>query len=88
MKTIWESEFGEQFETEEDARENMYCAMELSDYIDGLAEKIDKSRLLEWCWMRTDGKFLDDFYDEISDVEDDFFHENYYEVETDEDEEE
>lgn len=88
MKTIWESEFGAQFETEEEAREDALCTMELNEYIDGLAGKIDKSRLLEWCWMHTDGKFFDDFYDEISDVEDDFFRENYYEVETDEDEEE
>lgn len=86
MKTIWENEFGEQFETEEEAREDVYESMELQDYINGLAEKIDKSQLLEWCWQQTKGKFIDDFNDEIAEVEDDFFRENYYEVEVENEE--
>lgn len=81
MKTIWENEFGEQFETEEEARDAMYDNMELADYIEGLADKIDLRSLLEWCWQNTDNKFIEDFEDKIYEVEDDFFNENYHEVE-------
>lgn len=86
MKTIWENEFGEQFETEEEARENAFDTMALGEYIDRLAKKIDKSQLLEWCWQQTHGKFIDDFNDEIAEVEDDFFRDNYYEVEVEDEE--
>lgn len=81
MKTIWKSNFGEQLDTIEEAHDAMYCRMDVSDYIEGLADKIDLRTLLKWCWLNTDNKFIEDFEDKICEVEDDFFNENYYEVE-------
>lgn len=86
MKTIWENDFGEQFDTMEEARDAMYDNMELTDYIEGLADKIDIRSLLEWCWFHTDNKFIEDFEDKIYEVEDDFFNENYHEVEVEDEE--
>ena len=79
MKTIWESDFGEQFDTIEEAHDAVYEKMELSDYIEGLADKIDIKTLIEWCWHNP--KFIDDFEDQICEVEDDYFNEHYYEIE-------
>lgn len=74
------SDFGGEFETIEDAREDMYETMELEDYMDGLKNKISLDTLLRYCWSHGDN-FFDDFMDEIAAVEEDFFEENYHEVE-------
>ena len=91
MKTIWENDFGEEFETQEEARENVYERMELDDYLTRISDIIDVDKLLRWAWGKAD--FFETFDEEVLDAERRFFEDNYHECvvedeEKEEDEEE
>ncbi len=74
----WENDFGEEFETEEEAREDAFEKMEQADLIEGLEISIGFTTLLEWAMKQPN--FWDDFNDAICEAEDIFFRDNYYEV--------
>lgn len=95
MPSIWENEFGEQFDTYEEARENVYEHMELNDYFERMAAQfIDSETLLRTIYIRIDNlldegyrfNFWDLFEDESHTAEEQYFNDNYYEVEPEEDE--
>lgn len=85
MKTVWENDFGEEFETEEEAHDNLYERMELDDYLTRIGDRVDVQKLLRWAWRQ--GGFYEAFYDEIVAAEDSFFEENYREVQAEDNEE-
>ena len=76
---MWENEWGEKFDTEEEARENVWERMECEDYEWRLEDIISYSQLLMWA-MKQDA-FYERFQDDISKVEAEFFDDYYYKVE-------
>ena len=76
---MWENDFGETFDTEEEARENVWEHMEREDYEDELEYIINHSKLLSWA-MDQDA-FYERFQEEISKAEAEFFDEYYHEIE-------
>jgi hypothetical protein len=79
---MWENDWGETFDTEEEARENVQQHMEREDYELQLEYIISHSKLLAWA-MEQDA-FYERFEEEISKAEAEFFDENYHEVAEDE----
>lgn len=74
----WENDFGDEFETREEAFEDVTEKMDDMDLARGLESIIEFKVLLEWA-MKQDG-FWDHFCDEIEQAEMEFFDDNYYEV--------
>ena len=96
MPSIWENEFGEQFDTYDEARENVYEHMELDDYFERMAAQFnDPEALMSTIYNRIDARlsqghpfnFWDLFEDESYVAEEQFFNDNYYEVEPEDEEE-
>lgn len=81
----WENEFGDEFETREEALESVTERMDDRDLTCALEYSIGFSVLLDWA-MQQDG-FWDHFCDEIEQAEMEFFSDNYYEVEDEEEDE-
>jgi len=79
MSTHWENDFGEEFETEEEARDDVYEKMDQIDLIEGLKTSISFTTLLAWAIKQPN--FWDDFNDAVYEAENMFFHDNYHEVE-------
>jgi len=75
----WESAWGDIFETETDARENVIERMDWTDYKTELQYSISFFELLDWA--REHDGFYDRFADEIQDAENEFFRSNYSETE-------
>lgn len=78
----WENDWGEEFETEEDAREDVVEKMDWSAYEDELQYTISWHTLFEWA-RQQDG-FFERFETNFYDAENEFFKANYHEVEDDE----
>lgn len=76
---MWENDWGETFDTEEEARENVYEHMKRDDYEWQLEYIISHDKLLAWA-MEQDA-FYERFQEEISKAEAEFFDEFYHEVE-------
>ena len=74
----WENDWGDTFDTEEEARNTAMEQMTIDNYFDRLFTAIDHEDLLRWAWNQPN--FLDDFMTEISAVEDDFFESHYHEL--------
>ena len=79
----WENYWGEEFETEEDARENVCEHMEWDDYENEMQYTISWHDLFEWA--RKQEGFFDHFEIDFYDAENEFFKANYHEVEDEED---
>ena len=95
--TIWENGFGEQFDTFDEAQENVYKNMELDDYFAYMAAQFDSSEdLLRVIYERLNARnkrqsitpidFWELFEDESYTAEERYFNDNYYEVDKKEDE--
>jgi hypothetical protein len=83
---IWENAWGEEFETEEDARDNVSERMEWYDYERLMEKSISWSQLFNWA--RKQEGFFETFENEFCEAENDFFDENYSIVDNDEEDEE
>lgn len=81
----WENEFGDEFETREEAFEDVTEKMNDMDLACSLESIIGFKALLDWA-MAQDG-FWEHFCDEIEQAEMEFFSDNYYEVEDEEEDE-
>ena len=81
----WENEFGDVFETREDAFEDVSEKMDDTDLACSLESIIGFKTLLDWA-VTQDG-FWEHFCDEVSEAELEFFSDNYYEVEDEEEDE-
>ena len=75
----WENEFGDVFESREDAYEDSWNKMEDFELANALEYIIGFRALLEWA-MQQDG-FYEYFSEQIDEAENEFFSEHYYEVE-------
>ena len=76
---MWENEWGETFDTKEEARENVWEHMDRENYEWRLEDFISHSKLLSWA-MEQDA-FYEAFQDEIGKAEADFFDDYYYKKE-------
>lgn len=94
--TIWKNDFGEQFDTFDEARENVFENMRLDDYFERMAAQFtDSEELLRTIYNRIHGRlnkgsrfdFWELFEDESYTAEEQFFNDNYYEIETEEEDE-
>lgn len=81
---MYVTEFGNEFETYEEAAESCVETMETDDYIESLEYQIDYSRLLNWAMKQQ--SFFEDFEDEIHKAEEEFCNNyiSYYEDEKEE----
>ena len=82
MNTHWENEWGDEFETEEEAREDSYERMDHTDLNEELGMVLSYNDLLNWCWKQPN--FIDEFWEAIEEAERNYFENNYYEVEDEE----
>ena len=82
MSTHWENEWGDEFETREDAFEDACERMDSTDLDEELGMVLSFSDLLDWCWRQPN--FMDDFDDAIQKAERNYFENNYYEVKDEE----
>lgn len=82
---MWENDWGEEFDTEEEARENIHEHMDRDDYKWRLGYIISCDKLLAWA-MEQDA-FYERFQEEISRAEGEFFEDNYHEVEEEDEDE-
>lgn len=64
--------------TEEEAREDMYEKIGIDDYLYYMPISFDK--ILEWCFSQPE--FREQFEDALASAEDEYFKENYTEIET------
>lgn len=78
---MWENDWGEVFDTEEEARENVWKHMDREDYELELGYIIRYDKLLAWA-MEQDA-FYERFQEDISKAEAEFFDENYHKIEED-----
>ena len=78
---MWISEWGDEFETEEDARDDAREHMEWDDYKEEMQYLITWDKL--WEFAKTHPSFTDQFEDELLTAEDNFFDENYHEIDED-----
>lgn len=76
---MWKNDWGEEFDTEEDARENVWKHMGRDHYEDRLEYIINHSKLLSWA-MDQDA-FYEAFQKEINEAEEEFFDDYYHEIE-------
>lgn len=76
---MWVNDWGEEFKTEEEARENVWEHMDREDYEYQLGYIISQERLLKWA-MEQDA-FYEAFQDEISKAENEFFNDAYHLIE-------
>jgi len=83
---IWENAWGEEFETEEDARDNVSERMDWYDYERFMERSITWNQLFNWA--RKQEGFYEAFENEFCEAENDFFDENYSIVDNDEEDEE
>lgn len=74
----WENDWGDEFETEEDARENVIEKMEWSDYEEELQYIISFHDLFVWAHNQVG--FYEYFENELNEAENNFFKANYHEV--------
>ena len=79
----WKNDWGEEFETEEDARDNVIERMDWSDYEQEMQYSISWTDLFRWA-RQQDG-FFEHFETDFSNAENEFFEANYHEIEDDED---
>lgn len=86
--TIWENDYGEQFEDFDDAWESVSENMTVDDYLQYMEDHVDVRKLLQWAWKQAG--FVDDWYAMLDDAETQYFKDNYHkiEVEDENDEEE
>lgn len=78
----WENDWGDTFETEEEARNNVYDRMTDDDLIEELGYSIGYTELILWA-MKQDQFFID-YADAIEEARDSFFRSNYHYVEEEE----
>lgn len=74
----WENDWGEEFETEEEARENVLENIEWADYEEQFFDIVPFHNLFEWA-RKQDG-FFEDFEMELCEAENRFFNDNYHEI--------
>lgn len=87
MKTMYETDYGEQYEDYEDAVQSVIDNMSLDELFDALEETISMRTLLEWAWKQAD--FIDYFGDDICIAEEKHAQQYVTEIEVeDEDEDE
>lgn len=77
----WEDEFGNRFETEEEARDDSYEKMSKFDLIGHLGTILSYTEILEWAMHQDD--FWERFDSAIFAAQDEFFQDYYFEVEGD-----
>ena len=82
MSTHWENDWGDEFETREDAFNDACERMDRTDLNEELGMVLSYSDLLDWCWRQPN--FIDEFYEAIEEAERNWFENNYYEVEDEE----
>lgn len=76
--THWENDWGDEFETEEDARNDATERMDWPNYEDELQYIISFHQL--FTWARKQEGFVEHFENEFYEAEDNFFTSNYHEV--------
>lgn len=87
MKTMYATDYGEQYEDYEDAVQSVIENMSLDELFNALEETISMRTLLEWAWKQAD--FIDHFCDEICIAEEKWAQDYVSEIEVeDEDEDE
>lgn len=75
MEMKWVSSWGDEFDDEKDARQHAKKQMDWDSYKDELQYTISFDRLLEWA--HDQDSFWDEFQDEITAAEEEFFSNNY-----------
>ena len=86
MKTIYETDYGEQYEDHDEAVQSVIANMELSELFTALEDKISMRTLLDWAWKQPN--FFDDFCDEICDAEYDWAEQYVTEIDVEDEDEE
>ena len=86
MKTLYETDYGEQYEDYDDAIQSVIKNMSLDELFDALEETISMRTLLAWAWKQAD--FVDRFCDEICEAEDTWAQQYVTEIEVEDEEEE
>ena len=81
-ETKWVSEWGDEFETEEEARDDALEKMDWNDYVDEFEYLISYRELLDWA--RQQPGFWERFEQDASEAEGEFFDRNYHEEESEE----
>lgn len=76
MEIKWISSWGDEFDNEKDARLHAKEQMDWDSYKHELQYIISLNRLLEWA--HNQDSFWDEFQDEITAAEEEFFSDNYY----------
>ena len=85
MKTIYETDYGEQYEDHDEAVQSVIDNMDLSETFNAIEDNMSMRTLLEWAWKQPN--FFEDFCDEICDAEYDWAERYVTEIEVEEDEE-
>ena len=74
----YESTWGGEYETEDEARESAARNFDEADFRDYFEEQVSYATLLEWAMRQNN--FSEDFCDEICEAENEFFTDNYHEI--------
>jgi hypothetical protein len=72
---MWQNEWGDTFETEEEARDNVIEQMDWDDFKEYMQYSINWNDLFEWA--RKQEGFFEEFENQFCDAENEFF-EQYY----------
>ena len=86
MKTIYKTDYGEQYEDHDEAVQSVIENMELSELFTALEDKISMRTLLDWAWKQPN--FFDDFCDEICEAEYDWAEQYVTEIDVEDEDEE
>ena len=80
----WENDWGEEFETEKDAREDVVEKMDWDAYEQEMQYSISWHDLFKWA--REQPGFFDHFEIDFYNAENEFFNANYHEVDEEDEE--
>lgn len=76
---MWESEWGDTFDSEEEAYEDCLSRMTIEDYADEMIFHLSYDDLLQWA-MKQEG-FWEQFENTMKEIREEFFRNYYSEVE-------
>ena len=85
MKTMYETDYGEQYEDYESAIQSMIENMTLDELFDALEETISMRTLLEWAWKQE--SFMDHFCDDVCIAEEKWAQQYVQEIEVEDEDE-
>lgn len=75
---MWENDYGDEFETEDEAREDAVENMTKEDYLEYFENHVNTRELLEWAWRQV--TFFEDFENQLMDAEDAYFNDCYHKI--------